>query len=195
MDPREASAAQCRVRPHGRAIKAAAAQEQAARPMQRISGPIARANATRAGDVGPMPHTPITTVAVSVRIAEQWPPRIEDSEGHRVPSRRPTACAYPGCPAKMAPCQEHSKRPRLSASARGYDYRWQRFRLLFLARNPLCVQCAEEGRVTPAVDLHHRIPLRIRPDLRLEPRNIDPLCRSHHARIKDDFTGEQTNDR
>jgi len=70
---------------------------------------------------------------------------------------------------------------RGSASARGYDRLWQAFRRTVLADHPLCADCQAENRLTPATELHHLAKLRARPDLRLEPTNVRPLCQSCHA--------------
>ena len=43
---------------------------------------------------------------------------------------------------------------RLSASRRGYDRRWQRYRAAYLADHPLCVEC---GRVATEVDHIHAV--------------------------------------
>ncbi len=48
---------------------------------------------------------------------------------------------------------------RPSASARGYDARWRRRRLIQLRREPLCRICKAQGRLTPATEVDHIIPL------------------------------------
>ncbi len=62
---------------------------------------------------------------------------------------------------------------------------WQRFRAAMLLEDPWCGRCAQEGRVEPAVDVHHRKPLAERPDLALEPSNAEPLCKPHHGKARD----------
>lgn len=56
-------------------------------------------------------------------------------------------CAYPGCPAIISGsqyCSDHQAihnvgdQERLSASARGYDRRWRKIRLMYLRAHPLC---------------------------------------------------------
>lgn len=69
---------------------------------------------------------------------------------------------------------------RPSASARGYDSRWQRARRLYLAQRPLCATCETNGQTTLATVVDH-----IRPhkgDMRLfwDETNWQPLCKRHH---------------
>ncbi len=49
---------------------------------------------------------------------------------------------------------------RGNSTQRGYGYKWQRFRLTYLARHPLCVACEKINRVTAATDVDHIIPHR-----------------------------------
>jgi 5-methylcytosine-specific restriction protein A len=72
-------------------------------------------------------------------------------------------------------------RERRSASARGYDRLWRKFRLVYLASNPLCVDCQAKGLITPATEPHHIAKLADRPDLRLDPANIMALCQECHS--------------
>lgn len=69
---------------------------------------------------------------------------------------------------------------RGSASARGYDRRWERFRAWVLATWPLCRDCEAAGRVTASNEVHHIAKLRERPDLRLDPDNVLALCKPCH---------------
>lgn len=60
-------------------------------------------------------------------------------------------------------CADHGKRARdtrASPSARGYDSRWSRIRLLVLGAEPWCRRCWDAGRSTEAVDVHHRLAVR-----------------------------------
>lgn len=75
-------------------------------------------------------------------------------------------------------CPQH-KPVRQNASAY-YDRRWQKVRALYLSNNPLCADCEKNGRLTPAVDVHHII----------KPgdggsdydNNLLGLCKSCHAK-------------
>jgi 5-methylcytosine-specific restriction protein A len=59
--------------------------------------------------------------------------------------------------------------------------RWRRLRSIKLGRDPLCSQCAEQGRTTPAGDVHHVIPRRARPDLAYALSNLESLCHACHS--------------
>ena len=72
------------------------------------------------------------------------------------------------------------ERDRGSASARGYDRTWQRLRLVVLAEEPLCRFCQLRGVLTAAAVVDHIVPIRVRPDLRLERSNLRALCEACH---------------
>lgn len=44
--------------------------------------------------------------------------------------------------------------------------RWRKLRALHLARHPFCADCAAEGVVTPATEVHHIRPVSIERDPR-----------------------------
>ncbi|MBT8198950.1 MAG: HNH endonuclease [Acidimicrobiia bacterium] len=53
---------------------------------------------------------------------------------------------------------------------------------MVLSSSPLCAKCEQHGRTTPAVDVHHRIPMKQRPDLTYVRSNLEPLCKACHTR-------------
>src|SRR5262245_21484668 len=57
---------------------------------------------------------------------------------------------------------------------------WRRARRFQLTVEPLCRTCLAEKRVSPATVVDHVIPLALRPDLFLEPSNLQSLCKRHH---------------
>lgn len=71
---------------------------------------------------------------------------------------------------------------RGSSTARGYGADWVRLRNMVLAAEPLCRHCAAAGLVVAAAELHHTIKVRDRPDLRLDPSHLVPLCKSCHSK-------------
>src|SRR5579863_9629475 len=102
-------------------------------------------------------------------------------------------CSFPGCagraPFKRKFCPAHDtasarktqvRRP--SSAAQGYDATWRRLRVMHLNSNPLCIVCLAEDRVTVATEVDHRIPIIVRPDLRLDMANLDSLCASCHSK-------------
>jgi len=98
-------------------------------------------------------------------------------------------CRYPGCPQLVTSgyCDRHRKQEqrrqderRGSAAERGYDARWQRARLIFLQKNPLCIECQKEGHIEPATVVDHIVPHKGNVDLFWDESNWQPLCRKHH---------------
>lgn len=96
----------------------------------------------------------------------------------------------PNAPPKYRPTAPRREQ-RPSAHARGYDHRWERFRLgvlgdvggvVFPEGGPLCRDCLDEGRVTEATEVDHKVTLAERPDLKYEPSNMRSLCKPHHSR-------------
>lgn len=102
------------------------------------------------------------------------------------------------CPALVQPperyCAEHQREDdaqrlerereydsrRGSAHQRGYGATWRRLRRSYLQRNPLCVECLRQGRVTPATDVDHIIP-RSRGGTDDES-NLQSMCHACHSR-------------
>lgn len=86
------------------------------------------------------------------------------------------------------------REPVRSLASKAYDQRddrrkakafyksraWRQLRAAILAAEPLCCDCTRLGRVTVAVDVHHVVERRDRPDLALDPANLEPLCKPHH---------------
>jgi 5-methylcytosine-specific restriction endonuclease McrA len=60
--------------------------------------------------------------------------------------------------------------------------RWRWLRKVKLARDPLCEDCRERGRIEPARQVHHMEPLVRRPDLAYTLENLRSLCTTCHAR-------------
>jgi 5-methylcytosine-specific restriction protein A len=73
-------------------------------------------------------------------------------------------------------------RERPSPNVQGYDRKWRRLRAAFLQRNPLCASCTAENHITVAMEVHHKEPIALRPDLRLSWDNLQSLCKTCHSR-------------
>ena len=106
-----------------------------------------------------------------------------------MPNRPLKPCQHPGCGVlgKGTYCEAHSQQRgrereqrRGSSTARGYGYDWQRLRRLKLQADPLCEDCQPRGRATLAVEVHHKIKISERPDLRLDWDNLQSLCEPCH---------------
>ncbi len=94
----------------------------------------------------------------------------------------PSSPATFGAAPKPAQAARLYDRDRGSASSRGYDRTWQKFRRFILTQRPMCQDCQPEGYVTAACEVHHVIKLTDRPDLRLDPDNVLALCTPCHSR-------------
>lgn len=90
------------------------------------------------------------------------------------------ACRFRIKHGELCPCEKQRKAEadasRDSAAARGYDNDWRKLRTKHLKRQPNCVACGKPG---DTVD--HIKPVRTHPELRLDPRNLQTLCRHHHS--------------
>ena len=73
-------------------------------------------------------------------------------------------------------------REGLTTAQRGYGGKWQRARLAYLAKHPLCRMCEAQGKVTAANVVDHIVDHR--GDMKLfwdSEGNWQPLCTPHHA--------------
>jgi len=87
------------------------------------------------------------------------------------PSHRP---AFLAAMNRQARAEAEARRP--GARRRGYDTEFQREAAAYLKAHPTCT-C---GR--PAVLVRHKISIRRRPDLRMDPANWLPGCQSCNAK-------------
>lgn len=108
-----------------------------------------------------------------------------------MPRKPKKPCAYPGCP-KLTDkryCEEHEKLMnrqyekygRSKEEKKRYGYRWQKIRNAYIHSHPLCEQCLKEGRMTPAEEVHHKLPLSHGGTHDFS--NLMSLCKSCHSRI------------
>lgn len=74
--------------------------------------------------------------------------------------------------------------PNKTAAQRGYTYRWQKARRLFLLEHPLCRFCQREGRLKPATIVDHITPHRGDEELFWDESNWQALCKPCHDAIK-----------
>lgn len=101
-------------------------------------------------------------------------------------------CNKTGCPnlTRDKYCEQHldlDKQPRQrnhnydstrkNAAQRGYDYKWQQYRVEFLKRNPTCKVCGAKATV-----VDHIIPHKGNKGLFLTRFNHQPLCKPCHDR-------------
>lgn len=103
-----------------------------------------------------------------------------------MPYRPASACGHPGCSSLATSrgyCEQHKKKDqRPSAYRRGYDADWEQLRREYLDCIPYCERCLRAHLYVLADLVHHRIPVSVRPDLRLVWTNLESLCRSCHEK-------------
>lgn len=61
---------------------------------------------------------------------------------------------------------------------------WKELRLDHLAKEPLCVFCQREGKLTPATVVDHITPHKGNLDLFFNDNNLQSLCKLHHDSSK-----------
>jgi 5-methylcytosine-specific restriction protein A len=106
-----------------------------------------------------------------------------------MPYKPRPGCKYPYCPNKAIKgssyCKGHKKlmeKQRPDSSARGYDYEWQKFREEYLKRNPFCIECIKNGKLTKSKVIDHIIPHKGDERLFWDEDNMQPLCINCHNR-------------
>lgn len=67
-----------------------------------------------------------------------------------------------------------------TTAERGYGGRWQTVRRHFLRANPLCVMCAQQGRVEAASVVDHIRPHEGDPSKFWDAENMQALCKRCH---------------
>ena len=114
--------------------------------------------------------------------------------------KAPSFCKHAGCGrlVKSAYCDEHQAAAdnrkkqgqidynvnRRAESDRRYSTeKWRRLSIAFRKRNPLCVNCDDNGLVRPAVLVDHIKPAKSHPELFFEWRNLRALCQRCHNNI------------
>lgn len=61
---------------------------------------------------------------------------------------------------------------------------WKQLRLDHLTKEPLCVFCLRDGKLTPATVVDHITPHKGSVDLFFSPTNLQSLCKLHHDSSK-----------
>lgn len=86
-----------------------------------------------------------------------------------MPRKPKRPCSFPGCPELTDGryCDMHqrqmdayyNKYERDPQTRKRYGRRWKRIRDRYISEHPLCEECQKYGRLTPAEEVHHIIPL------------------------------------
>lgn len=108
-----------------------------------------------------------------------------------MPYKPKRPCSRPGCPELTDGrfCEEHAKDEvhryerydRDPETKKHYGRNWRRIRDRYIAEHPLCEKCKKEGRLTPAQEVHHIVPLS--QGGTNDPKNLMALCTSCHSEI------------
>ena len=121
-----------------------------------------------------------------------------------MPYKPKRPCAYPGC-GRLAEnseqyCAEHQKimdkrynqYERDPASNKRYGRSWKRIRDRYIKAHPLCEECQKQGKLTPAEEVHHILPLSRGGTNAVN--NLMALCKPCHAHITVEM-GDRWHDR
>jgi len=108
-----------------------------------------------------------------------------------MPSKALKFCRHPGCDelvtggyceAHQAEAQAEYMAYRGTAAQQGYDKRWQKVRLSYLGRHPVCERCEANGLTTVASMVHHKIPIK-QGGAKYDHSNLMALCNDCHEAI------------
>ncbi|QOQ39385.1 HNH endonuclease [Trueperella pecoris] len=107
-----------------------------------------------------------------------------------MPKKPKRPCSHPACPELTDTrfCPAHAKEedaryrkyqrdPKIN---RRYDHRWRKIRTAYVQAHPLCEDCLDAGRFTPAAEVHHILPLAHGGTHDLA--NLRSLCKPCHSR-------------
>ena len=108
-----------------------------------------------------------------------------------MPRKPKRPCQHSGCP-KLTDglyCAEHQKKmnhhynhyQREPETNKRYGRAWKRVRDKFIKAHPLCEECKRAGKLTPAEEVHHILPLSCGGTN--DVKNLMALCKACHSRI------------
>lgn len=106
-----------------------------------------------------------------------------------MPVKPVSPCSHPGCPelTRERYCETHAKAedtryrryqrdPKIN---RRYDHRWRTIRNRYIHAHPICEQCERDGRITPAQEVDHILPLDRGGSH--DEANLQALCKPCHS--------------
>ncbi len=86
-----------------------------------------------------------------------------------MPYKPKRPCSYPGCPklCNGSYCAEHQKAANRNYNKyerdpecnKRYGSEWRKIRNRYVKLHPLCEECLKYGRLVPAEEVHHILPL------------------------------------
>ena len=108
-----------------------------------------------------------------------------------MPYRARKPCAHHGCPhlvnARYCPEHARAEAARYNRYSRHrerdkyYGSRWKQIRTAYIAAHPLCEVCWDDGRLTPAVIVHHKV--KLTDGGTNDWNNLQALCPECHSRF------------
>jgi len=108
-----------------------------------------------------------------------------------MPYKAKKPCGHPGCPELVSDryCEAHRKEAHTNYNkylrdpdtARRYGTLWRRVRTAYIRTHPLCELCEQRGRLRPAEEVHHKLPLANGGTH--DRDNLQALCKSCHSSI------------
>jgi len=108
-----------------------------------------------------------------------------------LPYRSQKPCGYPGCPKltnkrycpehEKAESQRYEKYSRDPNHAKNYDHAWEKIRSRYLEAHPICEICHQNGKLTPAVLVHHKV--KITDGGTNDYGNLMALCQECHSQL------------
>lgn len=108
--------------------------------------------------------------------------------GVTLPRKPKKPCCFPGCPnlTEDKYCDDHrdfdiSTYQRDPNIAKRYGARWRKLRNLYISQHPFCELCAEQGKLVPANEVHHKLPLSHGGTH--DPTNLQSLCATCHRKL------------
>jgi 5-methylcytosine-specific restriction protein A len=96
------------------------------------------------------------------------------------PCSRCRRALVPGGVSLCRPCE--ARHGRGTATERGYDHAWRKLRREHAEAHPFCAPCLGRGHFIPVEIVDHITPHLGNDALRLNPGNLQSLCRSCHSR-------------
>lgn len=118
-----------------------------------------------------------------------------------MPYKPKRPCAYPSCGRLVESgeqyCTEHkrlidkqyNKYKRDPNLSKHYGRAWKLIRDRYISLHPLCEECQKEGRITPAKEVHHILP--IKKGGTHSRNNLMSVCQSCHNKIHINIIGDR----
>lgn len=103
---------------------------------------------------------------------------------------------YINKPPKKAKSTQHNQTDMRKLRQDAYNQTaWRKLRETYLKRNPLCEECIQKGKVTPASSVHHKkSPFskgEVNQSLFLDYNNLESICHECHAEIHNKEQGHK----